>query len=257
MVGKQQYATVWAREAAEGARRAAQTAPAGLNRTQIVRAALEILDAEGLDSLSMRRLGTKLGVGATSLYWYVANKGELIDLAMDEVYGEVALPPAAGIGWREAAKVFAHSLHRTLLRHPWATRILGARPAMGPNAMDLSERAMALFEDAGFTGTDIDYALSTVMSFTLGLSVSEASWAETLKSSRMSDDEWMAQHTEALRTALAGRPRLAAIHAKLLAEDGPPARQARFDYGLDAILDGLAARLDARRQEPAHAEDVR
>ena len=75
--------SVWLRPTRE------RTGQPSLSREQIVRAAIELLDAEGAAGLSMRRLGTKLGSGATSLYWHVANKDELLELAVDEVLGEI------------------------------------------------------------------------------------------------------------------------------------------------------------------------
>src|ERR687893_1971585 len=89
--------SVWTRP-----RRARGGQPA-LSREQIVRAAIEILDAEGAAGLSMRRLGTRLGSGATSLYWHVAHKDELLELAVDEVLGEVYVPEAGDTPWRVGA----------------------------------------------------------------------------------------------------------------------------------------------------------
>ncbi len=110
-----------------------------LSREQIVSGALRLLDADGIDALSMRKLGNSLGAGATSLYRHVANKDELIELAVDKIYGEVELPsPSGGSGvpggsggssdsddtddganWRTETARCAHSLRRTILRHTW------------------------------------------------------------------------------------------------------------------------------------------
>ncbi len=93
---EQRFTSVWTRETKP--RRAQQ----GLSREQIVRATVELLDAEGMEALSMRKLGAKLGAGATSLYWHVANKNELLELAMDEVFGAVRIP--ASESWREVVE---------------------------------------------------------------------------------------------------------------------------------------------------------
>ncbi|MGK8523410.1 TetR family transcriptional regulator [Nocardia asteroides] len=79
---KQQFTSVWTKQP-----RRPRTS--GLGREQIVAAAVEILDANGLDALSMRKLGAKLGAGATSLYWHVSNKEELLELVLDEFWGMV------------------------------------------------------------------------------------------------------------------------------------------------------------------------
>src|SRR3569623_2659091 len=95
----------------------ARTGQPGLSRVQIVRASLELLDADGIAGLSMRRLGTRLGSGATSLYWYVNTKDELLDLCIDECLGEVHVP--AGEDWRESLRTAARALRDMVLRHPW------------------------------------------------------------------------------------------------------------------------------------------
>src|SRR5690242_3117266 len=79
-----------------------------LSREQIVHAAVELLDEKGLDGLSMRRLGSRLAAGATSLYWYVATKDDLLELALDEVMGEIEIPDTDAADWRTAASAVAH-----------------------------------------------------------------------------------------------------------------------------------------------------
>jgi hypothetical protein len=92
----------------------------------------------------MRRLGTKLGAGATSLYWYVATKDELLDLVLDEVMGEVRVPDPGEGGWRAAALAVAQEIRVMILRHPWITTVFGLRPAIGPKSLQLSERVIVL-----------------------------------------------------------------------------------------------------------------
>src|ERR1700755_2749711 len=81
-----------------------------LSRDQIVKAAIELLDAEGPSGLSMRKLGTRLGAGATSMYWHVANKDELLELAVDEVMSEVYVPEPGDAPWRISVSVLANGL---------------------------------------------------------------------------------------------------------------------------------------------------
>src|SRR5688572_10263260 len=154
-----------------------------LGRDQIVRAAIELLDDEGLAGLSMRRLGTKLGAGATSLYWHVANKDELLDLAIDEVWGEVYVPDTGDTGWRTAASVFATGMRSMLLRHPWVMGLLGVRANIGPNTMRVSERAVLVFTAAGFQGMEMAYATSLLTSHVIGSSLSVAAVSENSRRS--------------------------------------------------------------------------
>lgn len=98
-----------------------------LSRAAIVREAIVMLDADGIEALSMRKLGARLNAGATSLYRHVATKDELMELAVDEAFGEIAIPAADGPDWRAAATEAARSFRSTALRHPgwprcWARR---------------------------------------------------------------------------------------------------------------------------------------
>ena len=101
----------------------------------------------------MRRLGTKLGSGATSVYWYVANKDELLELAVDEVMGEVDIPDLELVGWRAAAGGVVQGLRSVILRHSWITSLFGIRPAIGPQAMRMSDRIVTVLTAAGFGGS--------------------------------------------------------------------------------------------------------
>src|SRR5262249_34459128 len=95
-----------------------------------------------------RRLGSHLGAGATSLYWHVANKDDLLELAIDEVLGEVYVPDPGDTSWRIGASVLANGMRDALLRHPWVTGLLGAKPTLGPTAIR-PRRARAAAADGG------------------------------------------------------------------------------------------------------------
>ncbi|MFC7106081.1 TetR/AcrR family transcriptional regulator [Nonomuraea rubra] len=121
-----------------------------LTRESIVAEAVRLLDEEGADNLSMRRLGSRLGAGATSLYRHVANKDELLELALDAVYGELPLPDTGE--WRSTVTEVSRALRATILRHPWlAAELAEAGLAyLGPNVLRQSEFMLGVMEDAGF-----------------------------------------------------------------------------------------------------------
>ena len=89
-----------------------------LTREQIVSAAIDLLDAEGLEGLNMRALGQRLGSAATAVYWHVGSKDNLIALAADQVWSEIARPDPDAAGWQAAAAAMATDLYATLTRHP-------------------------------------------------------------------------------------------------------------------------------------------
>jgi AcrR family transcriptional regulator len=236
---EQSLPSVWTRQ------RRQREQPA-LSREQIVAEAIRLLDAEGIDALSMRRLGTRLGAAATSIYWHVASKDELIELVVDATYGELEVPDAGDpAAWRAAATRFAHSLRSTLLRHPWMAPLLAQAGLahLGPNLMRLTERLAALFEGAGFTGREVRQAVATVISYVLGVATSEAAWLTMLARAGQSERDLVARLYPAAEQATQAHPRLRQHYAEGRDLDPQRTRDEDFGYGLDRVLDGLQARL--------------
>lgn len=209
-------------------------------------AALELLDSQGIDALSMRKLGTRLNAGATSMYSHVANKDELIELVVDEVYGEVYLPSDDGPAhWRAATVLVSRSLRAALLRHPWIVSVLGEAGVahLGPNMLRLSEGMLTVFEEAGFSLEQADRAVNTVMSYVIGVSTAEAAWLTMLARSGRSEQEWTEQLWPAAERAVQPYPRLRRLYASRRGEVVDGARDDSFGDGLACVLDGLEARL--------------
>src|ERR687886_1239608 len=97
-----------------------------LTRDTIVRTAVELLDAEGLEGLNMRALGARLDSAATAVYWHVKSKDNLVLLAADLVWGELTLPDLDVVDWRTAATAMATDLHAMFSRHPWLVQAFAA-----------------------------------------------------------------------------------------------------------------------------------
>ncbi|WP_188190071.1 TetR/AcrR family transcriptional regulator [Nonomuraea sp. SYSU D8015] len=217
-----------------------------LSRGHIVAEAVRLLDEEGLDALSMRRLGSRLGAGATSLYRHVANKDELFELAVDEVYGELPLPEIGDpADWRAAVTKIAHELRATILRHPWVATKLGEAGLayLGPNVLRRSEYLLGLFEGAGFPLKEADRAENAVTAYVLGVSTTEAAWLSMVARSGQSPQEWAERLWPAAERAVQDFPRLRARYAEQRASALADENDDAFDYGLQRILDGLESRL--------------
>jgi len=244
-VSAKPFSSVWTRE-----RRGPRDQ--GLSRDQIIRAAMELLDEDGLDALSMRKLGARLGAGATSLYWHVANKDELLELVMDEVYAKVSIPE--GSSWHDAATAFAYGMRDAVSQHPWSISLIGVLPALGPNAMTAADRLMAAFSSAGFDGIDVDYAVSAVVSYTLGATIPEVAWLNALDEAGTDVAGIQASVEPIIEELGADYPSLRERYRAYsgMAFDPMTARRIAFDFGLVALLDGLAARLPhgSRRDHP-------
>lgn len=248
--------SVWARQQRE------PDQPA-LSRTAIVREAIAVLDAEGIDALSMRKLGARLNAGATSLYRHVATKDELMELAVDEVFAEIAVPAPGvvrgGLGteapdrpdapdWRASATEAARSFRATALRHPWLAAVLGQAGLayLGPNLMSVSEQLAALFTAADFP--EPSRAIDTVLSYVIGMSTTEAAWLSTIARSGETEAGFIARLMPAAQRAAADHDHLGPAYAAGALDpaetiDPVAIRDAKFAYGLEVVLDGLALRL--------------
>ncbi|MDX3246811.1 TetR/AcrR family transcriptional regulator [Streptomyces sp. ME18-1-4] len=231
-------ASVWTRQKRE------PDQPA-LSQDAIVREAVAMLDADGIEALSMRKLGARLNAGATSLYRHVATKDELMELAVDEVAAEIHVPPADGPDWRAAVTEAAASFRATALRHPWLSSVLGQAGLayLGPNLMAFSESLAALFTAAGFE--EPGRAIEPLLSYVIGISTTEAAWLTTVARSGESEADFIARLMPAAQQAAAPYEHLAGEYAVSAAEATDPValREDKFTYGLEVVLDGLALRL--------------
>ncbi|WP_433338129.1 TetR/AcrR family transcriptional regulator [Spirillospora sp. CA-294931] len=210
-----------------------------LSRERIVACAVEILDAEGHRGLSMRRVAAALEVTAGSLYWYVATKDELLELALDAVLAEAGPDPGAA-GWREALGALARGRRAMLLRHPWVLSQLAAQPNMGPNALALTETGLALLASAGFAGADLDAALAAVNDHVTGAVMAETSWRAM--AGRAGSERWRARMDDFVRGVAERHPLLGERMAAAGETDLDRECERRFAFGLDTLLDGLEKR---------------
>ncbi|MEV0686166.1 TetR/AcrR family transcriptional regulator C-terminal domain-containing protein [Nocardia sp. NPDC050378] len=218
-----------------------------LSRDQIVAEAIRLLDEEGFDALSMRKLGARLGAGATSLYTHVANKDELLELVVDQVIGEVAVPAPDGDRWREVMHEQAAGVRKTLLAHPWITVVLSTAALMylGPNMMRLTDSMIAILDAAGLPDDVVDIAGNAVFQFVVGSCGGEAAMLMTIAQSGLSSEQWATQVLAASEAAARPFPRLHQRYTDQLARlrDRPdPAVFDKFTRELDLILDGIETR---------------
>src|SRR5262249_48476520 len=221
--------------------RESRTGRPALSREQIVRAAIEIADAEGIEALTMRRVAAKLRAGTMSLYWHVPSKEDLLDLVRDAIMGEVKLPSAPSGDWRSDLRLVAYQTRAALVRHPWYGEIIGDLPSLGPNSLHHVEFSLAAVDGIGLDVQAMAGALNTVDSYVLGFVRRELSEREYIRQSGVTQEEWRAASEPYVKSLLAtGKyPTLARfIYSEELAD-----QDANFDFGLECILAGIAARL--------------
>jgi AcrR family transcriptional regulator len=212
-----------------------------LSRQQIVAEAIKLLDADGLDTLSMRNLGKQLGAGATSLYRHVANKDELMELVVDEVYGEIEVPDGSA-GWRASMVTCSNSVRAMILRHPWIASVLGqiGTSYLGPNVMRLSDQMLGLFEEAGYSLEEADLALSALLAYVIGWAISEAATMTALSRSGLSEREWAERIEPVAKEAAKSHPRMSRLSELWSDSFDNENRTDGFTYGLEKFLNGLA-----------------
>jgi AcrR family transcriptional regulator len=201
-----------------------------LTRESVLRTALAIADEEGMDSLSMRLLGRRLGVEAMSLYNHVANKDDILDGILDLFVEEIAIP--SGTDWRLAMRERAVSARLAFKKHPWASALMDSRVSSGPARLRYFDTMIGTLHRAGFSLEQAARAYSVLDSFIYGFARQSLNVAS-------SDEKPAKTQAKAFRDAMPDEvyPYLAQM-AELTMKNGYD-EVADFEFGLDLILDGL------------------
>jgi AcrR family transcriptional regulator len=213
-----------------GRGRASEREP--LSRQQIVAAAIRLIDEDGLDELSMRRLGQELGSGATSLYWHVRSKEDLLLLVVDEIAGEInGLYEARAAGtWQDHARTFARAVREVVAHeHPRAAILFVRRMALGPNVLRGMDELLGALRRGGLEDDRVYLAYWAILTFAYGASIREG--ATTVAGPGMAIGRGVdlgALPPERFPNVVAAAPAIAA--------SGP---DEQFEYGLDRMLDGI------------------
>ena len=207
-----------------------RTRPA-LNRERILLAAVALADRQGLEELTMRRLGAELGVEAMSLYKHVSNKDDILDGMLGLVVTEIELPDE-NADWRESMKRRAISTRTVLTRHSWAIGLLEARGPAGPTALGYLDAVLGTLRSEGFSIDDAAHAFWLLDSSVYGHIVQETS----MTSGGASDTGESAAPDLASLTA-DDYPHLVEIAQHALTSEYGFDRE--FEFGLELILDAL------------------
>ena len=204
-----------------------------LNRDRVVAAAIELVDRQGLEALSMRALAQQVGVKAMSLYNHVDNKDDLVDGMVDVVYAEIELPDSPE--WRAALRGRTISARRVLSRHPWAIALMESRTVPGPANLHHHDAVLGVLRRAGFSVQAATFAYSVVDSYLYGFALQEASLP-------FGTPEELAATSEQI---VALMPADRYPHMREAAVELPAAGYDygdQFEVGLELILDALEQR---------------
>jgi AcrR family transcriptional regulator len=205
---------------------------ARLNRDRVLRAAIALADAGGIESLTMRKLGVDLGVEAMSLYNHVANKSDLLDGMIDGVFGEIDLPTDA-TDWRAAMRRRAISARAVLSRHRWAIGLMESRSTPGPATLRHHDAVIGTLRKAGFSIGMAAHAYSALDSYIYGFALQEPSLPfDTAEETAKVAQAIMAQFSSG------EYPHLTEMAVEHVMQPGYDYGN-EFAFGLDLILDGL------------------
>lgn len=218
-----------------------------LTAERIVRAAIGVADAEGLEALSMRRIAEELDVSAMSIYTYVPGKAELIDVMVDRTFGELTPPP--GTGWRARLDHIARDNWALFHRHPWLLRVTLARPPMGPNTFAKYENELRAVEGVGLTDLEMDSVVALVTGFAESAARVSVNAAEAERRSGISDMQWWEAVSPVLDTFVNedDYPLGTRVGTAAGMEYGSAIAPGRaFEFGLARVLDGIEVLISSR-----------
>jgi AcrR family transcriptional regulator len=219
----------------------------GLTVDEIVHVATAIADADGLETVTMRRLARELGVAPMTIYTYVPGKAELFELMLDAAYAGMSRRGTAGWSWRRRLTAIAEENRELFESHPWAATISTSRPPLGPGLMAKYEHELSALDGLGLDDVQMDDALTHLLAFVQSWARAAAD-ARSNRESGMDDEQWWAAHAPLLEEVLdpaayplAARVGTAAGTAHGAAYDPEHA----YQFGLQVVLDGLATQLAA------------
>ncbi len=205
-----------------------------VTRERIIEAGVDLADREGIEAVTMRRLGQRLGVEAMSLYKHVADKDDVLGGIADRVAAEFARP-SPDANWRAALRESSLAAHAVLTRHPWAGALLESTLEPGPARLAYLDAVVGVLRGAGFSLPDVAHAFGALDSHLYGFTMQVASWP-------FDADDYpevaaaMAAGLDAERypNLMAMATMVATSHTAVLLD---------FTFGLDLLLEGLERRL--------------
>ena len=212
-----------------------------LSRERVLNAAIALADAQGLESLTMRRLGEELDVGPMALYRHVRNKDDLVDSLVDLIFSEIGLPPTK-VGWKAAMRERAMSVREALMRHRWAVGLMESRTNPGPANLQHHDAVIGTLRAGGFDMSMAAHAYSALDAYIYGFAMTHMNLPfDTRAPGEVAE---MAQ-TMLQPFPLNAYPNLLAFITEHAMKPGYDYGD-EFGYGLDLVLDGL------ERAQPGH-----
>ena len=219
-----------------------------LSVEQIVQAAIEVADADGLDAVSMRRVAEKLGVTTMSLYRYVPSKNDLLELMLDTIAAPGPDLSKMPEHWRAALHWWARQNLEAFRRHPWLVQFPFSHPPFGPNNIRWMEAALRAMEGSGLTPEDMIWLLILLSGYVRTEAAQELALIEGARVTGVEPQEWGRVYGEMLRKIVADgdHPALARVVSAGVFDAPDQGPDEDFEYGLTFILNGVEAMISNR-----------
>lgn len=211
-----------------------------LSRDRVLSAAIDLADKSGIGSLTMRKLAQELGVEAMTLYYYVANKDDILNGIVDIIEGDIELP-SPGADWKAALRNTAISAHEVLVRHPWAAQLTLALTGTRPGRWRYMNGILGCLREAGFSAEMTDHGYHALDSHISGFTL----WAVQLQFEPEDLPDLAANFLSGLP---AGEYPYLVEHVHQHLKESSPDDEGEFAFGLDLILDGLERIRDSERR---------
>ncbi|TCP56413.1 HxlR family transcriptional regulator /TetR family transcriptional regulator [Tamaricihabitans halophyticus] len=228
----------------------------GLHRDRIVRAAMDLADAEGPEALSMRKVATSLGAGTMSIYRHVSGKDDLIASAVDTAFGELRYPEPAPADWRTRLASAARQEWAMYLRHPWvAPYVAGQRPTLGANVLRNVEWGLAAVTHLDLPIDTRMQIFLTVSDYVQGAALSVLDETRANRTSGMNSARWWTGQLSAL-IRLTEDERFPMLRQLVERAEATGPYLKDFEFGLQRVLDGLATFLDGLDTRPDELPEV-
>ncbi|WP_241661247.1 TetR/AcrR family transcriptional regulator [Thermomonospora catenispora] len=202
---------------------------APLTHDRIIATAIELIEREGAQALSMRRIGAELGVAAMSLYNHVPGKEAVLDGIADRILGGLEVDPAPEADWRDRARRLAHAFRAAAHRHPRSMSVVLSRSMIWTRRLPVIEQMLAIAEQAGFRGRTAVQVMRTFMAYVIGTLMNEANTAATLRQ--------IAEERRRVAELVDPKafPHVVGAARELLHPD----YDADFDFGLDLLIGAI------------------
>jgi AcrR family transcriptional regulator len=207
-----------------------------LTRARIVSASIDLIEREGADAISMRRIAAGLGVGVMSLYNHIPNKAALLDAVAESVLSQLAFTDDPDAHWTERVRVQARAFRQIAHHYPRSTMVVVSRQLQSTAGLLPVERALVTLREAGFDGQEAVHILRTFIAFVVGSLLREVGVTPT--------------YSPALRAGAGAVdvdpvlfPEAGAMGGFFAAYD----HEETFEYGLDLLIKAIAVQLEERR----------